>query len=113
MLYRYELGWNGKNIGVGVLMGISELDGLDDEQLEKLTKDFDDYLPIPPNNVYIKKQSKSYFTQKGNERFQVSIERLKQEYIRQGFSILEYNMNTYYQENILYQDEYQIIIGVS
>ena len=36
------MGLNRESIGIGILMGISELDGLDNDQLKTLTKDFKD-----------------------------------------------------------------------
>lgn len=112
MLFRYELGLNGESIGVGILMGISELDGLDDDQLENLTKDFDECLPIPSNNVYVVEKSKSYFTQNGINTFKNSIEKLNTIYISQGFDILESNISMPYQD-VLYQDEFQVVLKVA
>ena len=112
MFFRYELGLNGESIGVGILMGISELDGLDDDQLENLTKDFDECLPIPPNNVYMGKNSKSYFTRNGINRFKNSIENLSFIYSSQGYDVIENNISNTNQ-NILYQDDYQVILEVT
>ena len=109
MLYRYELEFQGELQDVGFLQGMCELD-LDDETSDCLTSRFDTFLPLPPIPI---RNTRSFFTEKGNEYFHKDIMNIVNEFHRQGaFNVVvgllsETELNG---EDIVYSDEFQIIV---
>ena len=113
MYHRFELFIDGEKQDIGLLMGVSELDLYDDEMLDNLTSNFEKFLPIPSyykTNVEEKKYVRAYFTEKGMDFFKEDIFRLVDAFEEQGlFDVREFLIEED-EANIVYKDEFQVLV---
>ena len=100
MYYRYEFELNNN---IGILIGLDDI--FDEDKALELSLYFDLNLSRPTESL---EGTISYFTEKGNRKFNKAIKRIKK-------AALEKNVNVIRIESdgsnldILYEDEYQIL----
>ena len=103
MFVRYEFEKDNKKIGI--------LTGLDDffsvDEILSLGWIFEKDLELP--NISMK-NTKSYFTEKGNRKFRKAIKAIKKAAKDKGINVVCERKESL--ENILYQDKYQVIMRV-
>ena len=116
-MYRYELSLENEKQDVGLLMGISELDNVDDEYLDYLMKNFDENLPIPSFYLECKnkgelKRTRAFFTENGNSFFKKDIENLISIFKEKSFFDIDFLTLDETKEtlNIVYQDDFQCLV---
>ena len=109
MYTRFELYLEGEPQEVGFIVGLNELD-LDLDVQDFLLEDFNENLPIPHiSEEYWKQTPLAYFTQKGLERFQQSIQQLLGVYQSYNFFDVVRLETSLADKTIVYEDEYQVI----
>jgi hypothetical protein len=106
--YRYELYVDNEDQGVGFLHGLSELE-LDEDYEDSLLNLFND-LPIPMFYMGNQKKTKAYFSKYGKETFKKAIQTIIDIYEESGFFRIVEEIKEINKNDILYEDEYQIII---
>lgn len=111
ILYRYELVYEEQLQNIGFLVGLKDI-GFPKEKIDKLIKPFQDYLIIPHGDIYELKGVKFYFTEKGKEKFEKYINRIKEELENVYWGIKEFilEIDLIDLEKIKYVDKYQIAI---
>ena len=108
MYYRYDLYLDDEYQGVGFLQGLSEL-WLDMDIEDDLLGLFKD-LPIPNFYMGNKERTKAYFTEKGKQKFKKEIETIINVYNYYGPFTIKEHIDYFSPNEILYQDDYQIIV---
>lgn len=109
MYTRYELYLDGEPQEVGFIVGLNELD-LDLDVQDFIMEDFNDNLPFPKiSDEDWKNTPLAYFTEKGLERFKVSIQRLLELYENYNFFEVVKLESTLSDKTIIYEDAYQVI----
>ena len=109
MYTRYELYLDGEPQEVGFIVGLNELD-LDDDILDSTMEDFNENLPFPKiSDEQWHHTPLAYFTEKGVERFKVSIQRLLELYENYNFFEVVKLESTLSDKTIIYEDAYQVI----
>ena len=108
-LYRYEVKSDKKECshisGLGILTSLDYIFDNDDYKIIDLTYYFLDKLPDPLCNM---NNTRSYFTQKGNRKFNKAIKNLKKAIEKEGFKVITIHEKS---ENlhIIYKDAYQVV----
>ena len=109
MFYRYELYIDDEPHDVGIFQGSCEL-SIDEDVDYVITKHLEE-LPIPDfyrNNPHTK--TKAYFTKKGLDKFIGIIKFYKKEFEYQGLFNIKEIVKDFTKEDIVYEDEYQILV---
>ena len=119
MLYRYELSLDGEKQDVGFMVGISEIDGLEEGEMEELTNAFDKTLPFPTFyrsciNKEKRNNTKAFFTKFGNSFFKNDINKLIGVFKERSCFDVDLILldETKEQLNIVYMDEYQCLVEI-
>ena len=109
MYTRYELYLDGEPQDVGFMVGLNELD-LDYEIQDYIMEDFNANLPFPKISEKHQKQIPlAYFTEKGLERFQKSIQQLLDVYETYNFFDVVKIEESLFDKTIIYEDQYQVV----
>lgn len=118
LLYRYEFfNQNDESLNVGLLQGLGRLNILELDEQNKLLRNFNNDLEVPPDHIFMYKKTKSHFTKKGEEKFYNDIQKIMN-YVHNETSykikqivtkILLKELN----HNIAYVDEHQILTIVN
>lgn len=106
-LYRYVVYSDKKEhesfSGYGILTSLDYI--FDDDTIIDLTHIFLDELPDPDCDM---RDTVSYFTKKGNRKFNKAIRNLKKALQEKGFKIITVYEN-YENLNVIYEDVYQVV----
>ena len=110
MYTRYELYLDGEPQEVGFIVGLKDT-GLSRDECLDLIHDFDTDLPYPSIDKEVwKKRPLAYFTQYGVEYFQETIQRILDVYKEIGlFEVVKIESSLDGQE-IVYEDDYQVVV---
>lgn len=106
-LYRYVILSDKKEhahfSGYGILTSLDYI--FDEDTIIDLTHVFLDELPDPDCNM---KDTISYFTKKGNRKFNKAIRSLKKALQNEGFNVVTV-YEDYENLDVLYEDKYQVV----
>ena len=91
--------------GLGILTALDYVFNFDDDMIIYLSSCFLDDLPEPDCNM---KNTCSYFTKKGNRKFNKAIRKLKKAIEEKGFKVVTV-YEDYENLNVLYEDRYQVV----
>lgn len=110
MLYRYELYADGEYQDVGIFQGMEGI--FSDDRVKGLIFPFDRNLPKPPYHSFDNFDTLAFFTEKGKHKFEKEIETIVKAYERQTcFEVRTLIIEeSQIQHDVLYQDEYQVIV---
>lgn len=111
-LYRYVVLTDNENYqhisGLGILTALDYIFDFDDDLIISLTSCFQDELPDPDCNM---QNTCSYFTKKGNRKFNKAIRKLKKAI--ESVEEKELRVVTVYEDyenlDVLYEDKYQVV----
>lgn len=115
VLTRFELSFEGENQGTGIFHGIGDI-GLPEDIEQAIIKPFEEQLPIPNEIIFGEKGSliktKSYFKPEGLQKFEKELQTLKEAIESCLFDVdkIEISLSNVSLEDIVYQDEYQMLI---
>ena len=102
-LYRYEFDSGCEKPHTGILTGLDDL--FETDQILKLCAIFEDELPAP---VIWDRNTLSFFTEKGNRKFNKAIRKIKEAAKEIGVGVNCIKIN-YTDASIIYEDKYQVI----
>lgn len=102
-VYRYEFQKDNKRIGI--LTGLDEF--FTENDIFSVCGVFEMDLELPPISM---KDTKSFFTEKGNRKFRKSIRKIEKLANKYNISFITIKMNKEDLVDILYEDNYQIVI---
>lgn len=91
--------------GLGILTALDYIFNFDDDTIIDLTWCFQDDLPDPTCDM---KNTCSYFTRKGNRKFNKAIRKLKKAIEEKGFKVVTI-YEDYENLNVIYEDVYQVV----
>ena len=103
MLYRYEL--IKQEHRIGILAGLDDF--FNDSEIISLSWVFERDLPDPCISM---SNTESYFTEKGNRKFKKGIRRIQKLAESKGIKFSSIVVNEHDLNDVLYSDDYQVII---